>query len=265
MKRPLLLRVLPDRVRMSLFARFYRRNSGRFAGLYRAADLAYAPGVHMELMPGDVISDCIAFTGVYELDLTRRVMTLARLGGTFIDVGANLGYFSLLLAAARPANRCIAFEASPRNIDYLSRNIRRNGFDAQVEVVPHAAGKLPGKFQFDPGPEDQSGWGGLDVAGVGDGIEVDVVRIDEVISAGSPIALLKVDIEGADAWALMGADALLRARSVQEVWFEQNKPRSRTLGIPINAAQDYLRSVGYAPMPVGDTTGECVEWSAVPG
>jgi FkbM family methyltransferase len=217
----------------------------------------------MELVPGDVISDCIAFTGIYELELTRRVTQLARAGGTFIDVGANLGYFALLWAAADPNNKCIAFEASPRNLDILRRNISRNGFESQIELVPVAAGREAGKLRFDIGPAEQTGWGGF--AATGGGIEVDVVRVDEAVGSSEPIALLKVDIEGADAWALMGCERLLKTRVIREVWFEQNKPRIRALGIPLDAAQDYLSSVGYIPRPQGDASGELVEWFAVPG
>lgn len=215
----------------------------------------------MDLVPGDVISDSIAFTGIYELAVTRRVVELAKGGGTFVDVGANLGYFSLLWAATKPGNQCLAFEASPRNIHRLRENIRRNSLESQIEVIPHAAGKARGKLHFDAGPEDQTGWGGFTTDSKS-GIEVDVVRIDESVPTNIPISLLKVDIEGADAWALMGCDRLLKARQVKQIWFEQNKPRMQALGIPESAAQDYLRSVGYSPQPLDDTRGDLVEWCA---
>ena len=263
MRRPFLLRVLPDRLKLSVWARLYRGKAMGMTSLYHDAGLKYAPGVKMELVPGDLISDCIAFTGIYELALTRRIMELARSGGTFIDDGANLGYFALLWVSANPKNRCIAFEPSPRNIETLKRNIISNGFDAQVELVPVAAGKERGKMQFDPGPDNQTGWGGFAPAGR-TGIEVDVQRIDEIVAGNGSIALMKVDTEGADAWALMGCDQLFKSRSVGEIWFEQNKPRARELGIEIDAAQEYLRSVGYAPRPLGDEALDLVEWYAVP-
>jgi FkbM family methyltransferase len=242
----------------------YRGRHAHWEALYEHAELRYAPRVSMELLPGDVISDCIAFTGLWELALTSRLAQLAAAGGTLVDVGANLGYFALLWAAAKPENKCIAFEASPRNVDILRRNVRRNGFESQIEVIPVAAGKHRGKVRFDPGPLDQTGWGGVAAANVVDGIEVDMMRVDEVVQRDSPIALLKVDIEGADAWALMGCERLLKARAVREVWFEQNKPRIRSLGIPLDAAQEYLRFVGYVPRPQGNASDELVEWSAVP-
>ncbi|MCP9929782.1 FkbM family methyltransferase [Cyanobium sp. AMD-g] len=95
-------------------------------------------------------------------------------------------------------------------------------------------------------------------------MDVEVVRIDQVVSSSKPISLLKVDIEGADAWALMGSEKLFKAKVVKEVCFEQNKPRLRQLGIPLNAAQEFLQSMGYSSFPQGSTSGELVEWTAIP-
>jgi FkbM family methyltransferase len=261
MRRPLLLRLLPDRLRLAAWARLYRPPAPRWRPLYQAAPLRFAPDVSMELIPGDVISDSIAFTGVWELQLSRHVLRLARAGGTLIEVGANLGYFTLLWAAANPANRAFAFEASPRNVELLSRNVARNGFDSRVQVIPKAAGKEAGAFAFDPGPPDQTGWGGFAAGGA---ITVDVVRVDEAAEYPPEVALLKVDVEGADAWALMGCERLLRERRVRQVRFEQNKPRMTALGVPEDEAQRFLRSVGYAPRPESDPSQRRVEWSAAP-
>ena len=216
MSRPVLLRILPDRLRIAAWSRLYRDRCRQDVALYRSAELAYAPGVTMELVQGDFISDCIAATGVYEPPLTRCVNALAKRGGTLVEVGANLGYFALLWAAASPENRCVAFEAAPRNIDLLRRNVRRNGFESRIEIIPHAAGREAGKLRFDPGPSDQTGWGGLAPLNAGGGIEVDVVRVDSIVPADKPIALLKVDVEGADAWALMGCEKLMKARRARD-------------------------------------------------
>ena len=199
MKRPLLLRLLPESLRLTAFYKFYRGKHDRYQGLYRSASLYNAPKVAMELVPGDHISDIIAFTGVYEMSLTKRVVDLARQGGILVDVGANLGYFPLLWAALNSENKCFAFEASPRNIPLLNRNISRNSLESQIEVFPVAAGKEAGTLSFNLGPVEQTGCGGFGVAHAGEGVDVDVVRVDQAVSWNKPIALIKVDIEGADA------------------------------------------------------------------
>jgi FkbM family methyltransferase len=211
-----------------------------------------------------VISDSIAFTGFYELVLSRHLLTLARKGGTMVDVGAHVGYFTLLWAAANRANRCFAFEPSPRNIERLKRNVARNGFDAVIEVQPKAASREHASLPFDVGPPEQTGWGGI-VATPGSGtILVEAVRVDEVGSNLNEIAFLKIDAEGADTWVLMGCERLLRGRRVKSVWFEQNKPRMRALGIGEEEARDYLLSVGYLASPLSNPSADIVQWSATP-
>ncbi len=265
MKRPFLLRLLPDRLRVVAWARLFHPVNERWYSLYSGAPLRLVPNVTMELTPGDVISDCIAFTGVYELKLSRHLLGLAREGGTMIDVGAHLGYFSLLWAAANRANRCFAFEASPRNIERLKRNVARNGFDAAIEVLPLAAGRERGSLPFDLGPPEQTGWGGVAATPGGRTVLVEAVRVDEVVSTVNEVALLKIDAEGADAWVLMGCERLLRRRQVTSVWFEQNKPRMKALGIGEREAEEYLRSLRYLPCPRTNPSAEVVEWSAVRG
>ncbi len=255
---------MPSRLRGSLFSRYYRARRDRWLGLYEDAHLNAAPDVSMHLVPGDMLSDQVAFTGIYEEDLTRRVIALGRQGGRMIDIGANLGYFSLLWTSCHPGNRCIAFEAAPRNLEILRINVSRNGMEERIRIVPSAAAREQGKLAFDLGPEDQRGWGGITLEKSGRQIEVDAVRVDETVSGDEPIALLKVDVEGADAWALMGCERLLKARMVSEIWFEQNKPRMGLLGIPLSAAQEYLESMGYACAARNATGDALVEWRATP-
>lgn len=255
--------MLPGRVRLSVWSRLYRGSHARRQHLYTSASLYYATGTTMRLLPGDVISDSIAFTGIYELALSRRLCALARRGGTMIDVGANLGYFSLLWAAARPGNSCIALEASPRNVDLLCQNVSRNGMDQQIRVLPCAAGAARGTLSFDPGPADQTGWGGFTRQSTDRSMDVDVVRVDEQVDAGS-IALLKIDAEGADTWVLEGCERLLQARAIHEIWYEQNAVRMEGLGISMDAAGLLLGNFGYTAVPHGDPGLPVVTWRATP-
>ncbi|HSM80050.1 MAG TPA: FkbM family methyltransferase [Nodosilinea sp.] len=261
---PLLLRLLPERLRLSAWYRLYAGKHAAWPGLYAAAPLAYAPQVKLSLLPGDHISDQIAFTGFYELGLTRRVVDLARQGGTMVDIGANLGYFSCLWAAGNPNNHCYAFEASPRNLDRLQTNIHRNGFDPNITLLPLAAGRAAGQLSFEVGPAEQTGWGGFTTDASATSIAVEVVRVDQAIPADRPIDLLKIDIEGADTWALMGCKALLQPPLVKEIWYEQNKRRMKLLGIELDQAQQFLADLGYRCTPQGDPTQDVVEWRAVP-
>jgi FkbM family methyltransferase len=262
MKRPLLIRLLPDRLKSRAFQHFYTPVSDDWRPLYDAATLALAPNLSMELLPGDIISDPIALTGLRRLRFSRRLLQLATSGGIMVDVGANLGYFSLLWAGAHPHNRVIAIEASPRNVGILQRNVTRNHFSDRVTVMSCAAGRAAGVLLFDAGPETQTGWGAVVTEMSPTTTPVQTVRLDEAIDSPAEIALLKIDTQGSDTWVLYGCEALLRQRRVREVWFEQNRPRMRALGIGEQEALSFLKGLGYHPRPESRTDGELVEWSA---
>lgn len=258
------IRWTPERLQDPIWRRFYPTLAERNPELYKSAKLNFAPQITMELVPGDILSDHVAFTGCHESKLTRRIVSIARRGGTMIDIGANLGYFPLIWASSNPANKCIAFEASPRNVEVLRRNVSRNKLDDRITVVPYAAGQSAGTLSFDLGPEDQRGWGGFTLSASERSVEVRVVRVDEMIPLNARIAFLKVDTEGADTWALMGCQRLLDSRLVDEIWFEDNKDRRAALQIPANAAVEFLSSVGYDCVPQSNPDGGLVEWMAKP-
>jgi FkbM family methyltransferase len=117
------------------------------------------------------------------------------------DVGANLGYYTLLFAhAVGPTGRIDGFEPEPDNLVTLQLNVRENRLD-QVRVHPVAVGDVDGTVGLSPGLNGVVTKGGT--------IEVQVRRLDSVIEP--PLDLLKIDIEGYEGYALRGAEALLRA------------------------------------------------------
>lgn len=208
------------------------------------ARLDLAPGMRMSLLPTDVAHQAIAFTGVYEPELSDRLIPIARAGGLLVDVGANYGYFSLLWLAHHLGNRVIAFEASPRNQVRLRENLAANQAERRVDLRTCAVGRHAGRAHFATGPDDQTGWGGLAQAGQ-HGFEVDVVRLDEVLADEPHIDVLKIDIEGADTWAILGAEQLLRKRRIRHLFFEENHERMQALGIAPDEAPHFLRRMGY--------------------
>lgn len=247
-RRPAFLNMLPPRFREWVYARFYSRRHAEYLGLYKRAPLALAPQVAMyDLRPGCIISGHIAFKGVYEADLSRMIVARARTGGTMIDVGANMGYFALLWAAARPDNRVIAYEASPSIAALMKANVERNSLGAQIAVVEKAASDKAGAVRFYSGPADQTGWGGIKPDG---DIEVAAVRLDDEVTVPF-VDVLKIDVEGADALVLRGCERLLREGRIGRIFFEFNGVRSAALGLADDAAQQFLATMGYASIQHG--------------
>jgi FkbM family methyltransferase len=265
-KRPLLLRLSSGRARSSIFYRFYsgRAVKEKWRGLFQNATLTFPPGVEISLLASDLMHTQIAFTGEYERPLSRFVVELGATGGTLVDVGANIGYFSLLWAARHPANVAHAFEASPRNIPLLKQNVYHNNLGGRIVIHDYALGRETGSANFDLGPEGLSGWGGLSLDTRGANlVQVPVKRLDDAIG-DVHVDLLKIDAEGADTWVLMGASELLRTKRIKRVWYEQNRVRMEKHGIRNDAAQSFLRSVGYATRPISDISQCTADWMAVP-
>lgn len=261
MKRPLLSRLLPNRFKQSLYYRYYHTRHKDWRNLFEIAPLAFCPKIAMhDPLPGDVISGNIAFHGFYELTLSQRLARLAHQGTVLVDIGANMGYFSLLWAGINPLGHVTAFEAAPRNISLIANNIARNDLSNRVTLVPKAVGNRSGTIAFDAGPVDQTGWGGISTMASSTTIDVPLVRLDEELP-DSPIDVLKIDVEGADTWVLLGCEALLRKKRIGTIFFEQHRERMERLGIAPGEAQAFLREFGYTCVPLGGADGE---WTAYP-
>lgn len=145
--------------------------------------------------------------GSYEMEKVVRFAQAVPSGATVFDLGANVGYYTLLSAArAGPSGRVFAFEPLPRNLDYLRRHLALNRI-ANAIVVPAAVSDRGGTIRF---AEDASTSRGR--IGSEGGIEVRSIGLDEWIEREQipDPNLLKIDIEGAEFLALQGARNMLR-------------------------------------------------------
>ncbi|HEX2255864.1 MAG TPA: FkbM family methyltransferase [Afifellaceae bacterium] len=252
MNRPFLLDHLPVAVGRRLAYRLLRPVPEIYRPLYSAAELRHAPGVRMQVpKTREAMYDSIALLGIYEPELTRRVMKLARLGGHMVDVGANVGYFSLLWAAAGAGNTVLALEPSPLVLPYLERNVRANRFAGQVEIRRCAASDTQGAADFSTVCDEATGWGRL-AAGSSEGtlLEVPTERLDSLVAGEERITFLKIDVEGAEAAVMQGASALLSSKRIDNIYLEVNRPGARALGHPETRALELLRAAGYTLRPL---------------
>lgn len=150
----------------------------------------------------------------YQLGITEPAVQeelAARLhsGMSFYDIGANIGFFTMLGARlVGPTGHVCAFEPLPGNLAVLRRNLKLNGFD-NVTVIGCAVSATGG-----------SGWlraatsltAEITDAPSGDGLEVEVVAIDELLVAERLPApdVIKLDVEGHEPDALRGMLSTLR-------------------------------------------------------
>ncbi len=160
-----------------------------------------------------------------------------------------------------PSASVVAFEASPRNVDLLQNNVKRNHLEARITVLSKAAGDRRGTITFDPGPVDQTGWGGIAVGPAAKSIPVPMVQLDEQLPELS-IEVLKIDVEGADTLVLFGCERLLKDRKIKMIYFEQNAERMQQMGMAQGEARRFLRSVGYDSRNLGENKDAWVAYPA---
>jgi FkbM family methyltransferase len=146
--------------------------------------------------------------GSYELNKRLAFERLVEPGAVVYDIGANVGFFSLLAAVLTgDAGKVYAFEPLPRNIRYLRRHVQINHLDT-IEVIEAAVSDHQGEAYFDLGPS--SAMGRLAAGGE---LKVQLVSLDAMLAEGRLASpdVMKVDVEGAEFDALCGARHLLEA------------------------------------------------------
>jgi FkbM family methyltransferase len=126
---------------------------------------------------------------------------------TVLDIGGQIGAFSLALSQQMPQARIHVYEASPTSAGYVSRNIEANGLASRVTVHATALASENGTFTFvDSG--DASGLNGLTAPeGLGDEVTVPATTFDDAVKdAGGPVQIVKIDVEGAEYDILLPSD-----------------------------------------------------------
>jgi FkbM family methyltransferase len=177
------------------------------------------------------------WVGTYETEKAQLLVRHVKRGGIFYDVGANVGFYTLLVSRLiGPAGRVIAFEPSPRNLGFLRHHLSLNRC-ANVEVLDLAVSDSEGftQFSLDADPKKSK------ITAAGD-IAVRTTTLDHLM-VGLPLPdLIEMDIEGTEYAALRGAEQLLR-RSSPAIFLSthgQDVHRAccellRTLGYKLNA------------------------------
>lgn len=157
--------------------------------------------------------------GMQEVEQSRCLTNLLRAGRTCFDVGANVGFYSLLGARlVGGGGRVIAFEPMPRNLAFLYRHLRLNRAD-NVTILPlacadalstelfipganQALGRLEGSNREPVAPSPQSS-----------GLLVATISLDAAAEKmGVRPDVIKIDVEGAELRVLEGAADLLRRK-----------------------------------------------------
>lgn len=195
--------------------------------------------------------------GTYERRTVALVEELLRPGMAMVDVGAHVGYYSLVAASLVGVGGAVwSFEPDPATRRFLDQNVAANGFAERVTVMGQAVGATEAtqplfRHAADSGSSSllQRQAGGLAP------VDVEVTTLDSwAASAGWPsVDLVKIDVEGAEAGVLAGMRGLVNRNPGMAVILELNTEASGEAGRPPVFTE--LRKLGFDRLCVVDERG----------
>jgi FkbM family methyltransferase len=203
-----------------------------------------------------------ALNRVHEKNTTELFRKVLRPGSTFLDLGANIGYFSLLAARlVGKKGRVYSFEPEPRNFRYLTKNIQINNY-AHATLEPKAVSDSPGQVKlyicpYDSGHHTINQPEGIRSYRQGydyqqeEYVEVDKVCLDEYFP-DQPVDVIKMDVEGAELLALTGMDRLIRRQKSLRMFVEFFPLLIREMGgLPEEFIRRLRQDYGFSAFVIG--------------
>lgn len=178
-------------------------------------------GLQLRAYKRDAVGRGLYRRKIHEPNLTN--LLLSRFAGSaqrnFIDVGANIGYFSCLLSKlAGPAGKVLAIEPEPQNLKLLEENIETNHL-TNVVIYPCALGASEGSALLGLYKPSNRGRHSILETNVKSRIQVPVRTLDDLAkdsgTAGQSWSLVKIDVEGYEGFVIEGAkDTLPRIETL---------------------------------------------------
>jgi FkbM family methyltransferase len=149
--------------------------------------------------------------GTWENFVDEIIWEYVQPGMTVIDVGANLGYYTIKMAIkVGPTGRVFSFEPNPQVLPFLTQNIAINGFDGRCTVFPIGVGDRLGQSELVVNPGCLGGAQMKELSGGGgDCHRIQLDTLDSRLSQVERISFLKIDAEGYEPLILKGARQIL--------------------------------------------------------
>lgn len=186
---------------------------------------------------GSSVHGC--WLGFYEREKVNLFVSYLKPTSVVYDVGANVGYYSLIAARKCLSGRVFSFEPLPSNVSLLKRHIALNKIH-KMTLFESAVSNKDGEGYFDVSPSHSMGR--LALQG---NLKVRMLSLDSVIKRGQAVEpdIIKMDIEGAEYEALQGAMNLLTGKKpVLFLATHGERVHKRCCSL--------LRNVGYSLTPV---------------
>jgi FkbM family methyltransferase len=181
---------------------------------------------------GDWLGQYVYLTGCYEPPTARVIAGLLNPGDTFIDVGANSGFFTLLASyRVGPGGHVLAFEPVPSMRSQLQANLSLNGV-TNVMIYDVALSNTVGECPLHEGPIGHKGLSSLrPLDNAATTYSVKTMPLDNLVTSDVGVKLIKIDVEGAEQLVIDGMRQIL----------EQQRP-----SVVIEVTDKYLAPFGHS-------------------
>jgi FkbM family methyltransferase len=186
-----------------------------------------------------------AYKKHFEAGPVDRLREFVPPASVVIDVGANVGFFTLRFAEwVGGAGEVISIEPEARNYEILTAALDRAGLSARVRNLKAAATAVAGaaRLEINPlHPADHK------LSRDGTGLPVDGVTLDQLVHDAGRLrpSLVKIDVQGAEMLVLRGASTILKLAG-PALFIELHEEGLRKFGTSVSAVLDHLSSLGYA-------------------
>jgi FkbM family methyltransferase len=165
-------------------------------------------------------------------------------GSLVIDVGANIGFFSLRFAKwVGDGGKVISVEPEDRNYNDLVSALQRKGLISRVDALKAAAAAVPGMMFLEINPLHPADH---KLSPDGSGVAVRAVVLDDLVRDKSDLklSLIKIDVQGAEMLVLEGASSILKGAG-PALFVELHEMGLRRSGSSVAAILAYLSNYGY--------------------
>ncbi|HTI07079.1 MAG TPA: FkbM family methyltransferase [Puia sp.] len=202
--------------------------------------------------------------GVYETELTKYLLNAIRPDSVFVDVGANIGYYTCMASKKISAGQVFAFEPNEKAFRLLQRNIMLNWPDCPVKAEQVAISDKKDevafknyKYKFVTSQfftsEEEGEMNSYEV------VKVPTISLDEYFPQGQKIDFLKIDVEGAELGVLKGAKRVIETNPGMQILMEWSVPQLKTQGTDPHDIIDFFMERGYTPSQLDWRDGSASE------
>lgn len=215
----------------------YKRITKNFVDINLVAD------IKLRCYPDSYSAASVLYCGLYDYDEMNFVLKYLRPQDSFLDIGANIGVYTLLAASKIKQGTIHSFEVLPKNFQRLQENVQINDLDC-VKLHQVAISNCPGNIELNLADGDSMAFIADEASQKTISAQADT--IDNLLGNENleNLTLAKIDIEGAEILALQGASELLQ-RHLPKVWIMEINNTISNFKHEKNEVVELLESYGY--------------------